>query len=148
MSIIDNSSDSIYRSIIGLGEKINIEFKSFPNAEYKKSKSEVPSRILKACVGLANTEGGQLFIGIDDNGKVIGIDDDIDAYRLITSIRKEIHPFLDIELADIRIDDKRVLVLRIDSPREHKQIYSTGNVAYMRRMRSHGDPETCPLESV
>lgn len=51
--------------LIGLGEGISLEF---------KRRVPQPERIAKEMVALANTRGGRIVLGVDDDGSVIGID--------------------------------------------------------------------------
>lgn len=55
-----------YRSLIpqNMPEQHNIEYKQSWRDEY-----------LKWVCGFANAQGGRIFIGVDDNGHIVGIDD-------------------------------------------------------------------------
>ena len=56
-------------------------------------KSEYTDNILKTVVAFANSEGGKVLIGVDDNGKTIGLKDIDESYtRVINSIRDNISP--------------------------------------------------------
>lgn len=88
--------------------------------EFTELKVELTKDIKKEIVALANTNGGRIFIGIDDNGKIIGlknISKDIEALSgmirggiksdliLYTSIKQE------------KIDGKDIILLNIlDAP--------------------------------
>lgn len=64
--------------IILKGESKNIEFKSTLRYDLKQ-KTILKDRekdVLKTIVGFLNTEGGKLFIGIEDNGHILGIEHD------------------------------------------------------------------------
>ena len=63
-------------------EKENIEFKS-----------QIIEGLYKEVVAFANTDGGLIYIGVDDQGKVAGIDHIDDTYTRITNgIRDAIQP--------------------------------------------------------
>lgn len=63
-------------------ENENIEFKSI-----------VTDDIYKEVIAFANTDGGTIYIGIDDTGNVVGIDDVDETYTRITNgIRDAIQP--------------------------------------------------------
>ncbi len=63
-------------------ETENIEFKS-----------QVTDDIYKEVIAFANTDGGTIYIGIDDNGNVVGIDNVDENYTRITNgIRDAIQP--------------------------------------------------------
>lgn len=56
-------------------------------------KSEYTDNILKTIVAFANSEGGKLLIGVDDNGKTVGLKNIDECYTRVTnSIRDSISP--------------------------------------------------------
>ena len=42
--------------------------------EYTKLKSILTKDIKKKIVAFANSDGGRIYIGIDDNGNIVGLD--------------------------------------------------------------------------
>jgi len=69
-------------------ESQNIEYKSTWRNEY-----------LKWICGFANANGGTIFIGKDDNGNVVGVDD---AKRLLEEIPNKVRDVLGI-LVDVNL---------------------------------------------
>ena len=65
------------------------------NIEYKKTWRD---EYLKWICAFANTEGGKLYIGIDDNGNVCGVDD---PHKLSEDIPNKIRNFPDSFLLSI-----------------------------------------------
>lgn len=60
------------------------------NIEFKV---QVTDEIYKEVIAFANTDGGTIYIGIDDNGNAVGIDNIDETYTRITNgIRDAIHP--------------------------------------------------------
>lgn len=56
-------------------------------------KSEYTDNILKSVVAFANSEGGKILIGVDDNGKSVGLKNIDECYTRVTnSIRDSISP--------------------------------------------------------
>lgn len=82
------------------------------NIEFKW---EFSDKISRTIVAFANTNGGRLFVGIDDNGEVIGVND-IDTVQLSVknilrdSIRPDVSLFTTLNVE--KVDGK--YVLRID----------------------------------
>ncbi|MBE6398126.1 MAG: ATP-binding protein [Lentisphaerae bacterium] len=82
------------------------------NIEFKR---EISDKISRTIVAFANTNGGRLFIGIDDNGEAIGVND-IDKVQLAVknilrdSIRPDVSLFTTLNVENV--DGK--YVLRID----------------------------------
>lgn len=67
------------KDLIKKGESSQIEFKSSLRWDYrtKKVNRDVELSIVKTISAFMNTSGGVLLIGIDDNGKVLGLKNDM-----------------------------------------------------------------------
>ena len=52
-------------------------------------KSEYTDNIIKTVIAFANTDGGKIFVGVDDDGTPIGIKDIDDCYTRVTSSVKD-----------------------------------------------------------
>ena len=52
------------------------------NIEFKL---QITDEIYKEVIAFANTDGGTIYIGIDDNGNVVGIDNVDETYTRITN---------------------------------------------------------------
>ena len=64
-------------------ENIDIEFK-----ELDRMKKTLPASIPKEVEAFANTEGGELYIGIRNDGSIVGVDDPDDVMtKLSNTIR-------------------------------------------------------------
>ena len=88
------------------GEGLHIEF---------KKKASFPEKIVREVIALANTEGGDLIIGVDDDGTVSGqrfIEEEI--FVLDKAIRELILPSLSFEIFTVKLSEKKgVAVFRI-----------------------------------
>ena len=79
------------------------------NIEYK---SQIVDDIYKEVIAFANTDGGVIYIGIDDQGRVTGIDNIDETYtRLTNGIRDAIHPDVTMFVRYVLQDNK---VIRIE----------------------------------
>ena len=118
-------------------ETLTIEFKSDRN---KLSDSE----IFEAVVAFANTEGGDLYIGIEDNGQITGIHK---AHENITTVNAFIanNTVPPVSVRTEIIDDKKP-VLKISVPKTYSGITATisGKTLY-RRLKANGEPENVPM---
>lgn len=88
--------------LLGEGEHGRLEFKR----QFLGGKNEpFSSGIMKAIAGLANAEGGEVLIGIDDGGKVIGVDSEVNKYggkdRLEAAFRNAIKNALNTDSSGI-----------------------------------------------
>ncbi len=88
------------------GEGLRIEF---------KKKAAYPEKIVRGIIALANTEGGDLLIGVDDDGTVSGqrfIEEEI--FVMEKAIRELIFPALNFQVFTIKLTEKKgVAVFRI-----------------------------------
>ncbi len=85
-----------------------------PTLEFKR-KVRHPERIAREFVAFANTEGGIVLIGVDDDGTIYGCKDAAgEAYELETWIRANVTPSLVFERREVSITAQRaVLIYRI-----------------------------------
>ena len=67
--------------IISKGESDRIEFKSSLRWDYREQKANKALEyvIIKTISAFLNTEGGMLFIGVDDDGEILGLENDYSA---------------------------------------------------------------------
>ncbi len=69
--------------LIKEGESKNVEFKASLRWDIKKGavNKEIELVIMRSIVAFMNTEGGKLLIGIGDNGKVVGLENDFKSVK-------------------------------------------------------------------
>ena len=91
------------KKLLKEGETDTIEF---------KRKANFPEKIVKEIVAFANTKGGKLFIGVDDDGYVTGIKNFTeDVYSLQEAITNYCTPPIKYHLDVVKISDKRAVLL-------------------------------------
>ena len=62
-------------------------------SENTEFKAKLSDEIYKEVIAFANTDGGTIYIGVDDKGNVIGLENVDDSYtRLTNGIRDAIQP--------------------------------------------------------
>lgn len=72
------------KDLIKNGENITTEF---------KLKANHPEKIIKEIVAFANTEGGKLFVGVDDEGQIKGLKfSEDEEFTLVRAIEKQCSP--------------------------------------------------------
>ena len=119
------------------GESREIEFKSSIRWNYKSGQIDkgLEKEIVRAIAAFANSEGGKLIVGVNDNKEVLGIEKDletlsdssIDKYeRVFTDIvvnylGKEVRPHLKVDFPVVQ--SKQVMVVEI--PKFMTQVYLT-----------------------
>lgn len=113
--------------------------------EFKSDKNKYPdSDIFEAVVAFANTEGGDLYLGIEDWGEVTGVHQaHKDPTTLSAFIANNTVPPIAIR-AEVIEDIKPVL--KISVPKSYSSIAATvsGKVLH-RRLKANGEPENVPM---
>lgn len=91
------------KSLVSKGESLTLEF---------KLKANHPQRILNEIVAFANSKGGLLLIGVDDNGVFEGLNDgDEDIYLLERLIHEQIYPSLECQFKKVAISKTKEIVI-------------------------------------
>jgi len=109
-------------SIANSGEGYNVDFKL-----------RVPSKVSELShdvCAFANSEGGYLLIGIDNNGKIVGINIDNDKRSAIQSAIHAVSPIVEVKTYAVEVDNKTIWV--IDVPAGKDKPYVSSGVVYMR----------------
>lgn len=118
-------------------ETITIEFKSDIECLDEK---ELVSEI----VGMANTEGGILYLGVEDDGEITGVhkrhNDPNGAMALIAN---KTVPSLSVR-AEI-VEEEGIEVLQIQIPMSKTIIATSDGKIQRRRLKSDGSPENVPM---
>ena len=89
---------------------------TFKESESVELKAIVTDDIKKEIVAFANSSGGKLYIGVKDDGSVIGLEDpDKSALMVSNMVRDAIKPDLSmfIHYETVSIDDKKIVVVDI-----------------------------------
>ncbi|MCD7950957.1 MAG: putative DNA binding domain-containing protein [Erysipelotrichaceae bacterium] len=90
-------------------------------------KSTWKDNILNTVCGMANNQGGKIYIGVDDNGNILGINDSRELLEILPSkIRDAMGIVVNINL----LKDKKLEYLEIDVPSYLIAISCKGNYYY------------------
>ncbi len=92
---------------------MNLPDKESEQVEFKKSFA-TEKEILETICAFSNTKGGRIYIGIDDNGKVIGTGVGKNTLEHFTAkIIKDIKPYPNIEIKEEEINGKKIVVISV-----------------------------------
>ncbi|MBR5995125.1 MAG: putative DNA binding domain-containing protein [Eubacteriaceae bacterium] len=118
-------------------ETLTIEFKS---DQKKLSDSE----IFEAVVAFANTEGGELYLGIEDNGEVTGVHKAHENTATVCAfIANNTIPPVSVRA---EIVDDILPVLKISVPKTYSGITATvAGKTLHRQLKADGEPENVPM---
>jgi ATP-dependent DNA helicase RecG len=94
--------------MISKGENLTIEFKE----KYNTNKRE---EFLETIIAFANTNGGTLFLGINDNGEVVGTNTMRNCENTITDwIDKYCIPPIKAEIIEETLNDQKIIIVKIN----------------------------------
>lgn len=92
------------REIIAGGESSTVEF---------KRKFTTPEKIAREIIAFANTVGGYLLLGVDDDGSIAGVRSEKEQVAQVEVAVHTIIPPLKVEIEIVEIDQQDVVVVRV-----------------------------------
>jgi CheY-like chemotaxis protein len=118
--------------LISQGENEIVEFKSSIRWDFQKKNvnKDLQSAIAKAIAGMLNRKGGIILIGVNDNGIVLGIEDDLKTLRKPTidefqvAITDIVRSYLGLKYRNfihVRfewVDEKQISIVKVDASPE------------------------------
>lgn len=154
------SDETAVLHAISQGEGKEIEFKKFVRTEHDKI-----NEVVRALVALANTAGGIIVIGIDNNCEIAGVEADLIAryreerldlsdacMRYIGELRQVINgrmePTLDFTMRPVTVAGHTVILIRAPegSTKPYKEF--PGNRRYVRRGSNNVEPNDDELREL
>lgn len=121
---------------IGFSEDLTHEFKSDLSCLSDAD-------IVDAVVAFANTDGGDLFLGVEDNGEITGIHKKHqDITQLSAFIANKTVPPVPVRAEIIDFDHP---VLKISVPKRTSIVASSNGKIQRRRLKADGRPENIPM---
>lgn len=109
--------------LVGKGESQKVELKS-----------KIDDGLGKSICSFANTNDGTIFVGVGDDGKIIGIDNKHE--REIANIAHTCKPSIFPELEAIETEGRNIFLVKI---KKSGSLHSFKNIAY-KRIASHDKP--------
>lgn len=119
--------------IISAGETNTVEFKSCIKSPQYKALIDL---LVKEAVGLANTKGGMILVGVEDNGTVSGCTD-FEEQNIMESIYDKTIPKLFTDIEVLTIENKNVIKISVEKSSE---IISTSNGIVYKRLGKNTKP--------
>ena len=135
---------------INLGESHFREFKSAlegaPNEKVKRKTKDISVNISQTLVAFANADGGELLVGVEDNGEITGLTDFSDSEIGTLSNSYVSHVHSDTPLANVRrhlIEIKGKKILYFSVPKSVQYVHVTSDGRCMQRK----DLESVPVSA-
>jgi predicted HTH transcriptional regulator len=115
------------RELIAAGESSTLEF---------KRKFTTVEKIAREIIALANTTGGHLLLGVDDNGKVVGVESEKEQIDQLQFALHSIEPPLTCMIEVVEIEFKDVIVATVQASQQRPHHF----VADQQLTRPHDRP--------
>lgn len=123
-------------SNIGIKENLLVEFKSDISCLSDND-------IIDAVVAFANTDGGDLYLGVEDSGEITGLHKNhMDTTRLSAFIANKTVPPVPVRTEVLNLERP---VLKISVPKRTSIVASSTGKIQRRRIKADGSPENVPM---
>jgi ATP-dependent DNA helicase RecG len=114
-------------------ESLTVEFKSD-----RKRLSD--NDLVEAVICLANADGGQLWLGVEDDGTPTGLHTEhMQLSGLAGMVAARTSPSLAVTVVPVALGDVNVACISV--PKAHGEVATTGGVYLRRRLKADGQPE-------
>ena len=124
---------------IPMKENLIVEFKS-------DLKGYPDSDLIDEIVGMTNTKGGDLYLGVEDDGTVTGVNKKHkDPIGVAALIANSTVPSVSVRAEVLREDNQDVL--KIEIPVSRTVVSSSSGKMLRRRLKADGSPEVIPMFS-
>ena len=118
-------------------ETLTVEFKSDRACLSDKD-------LVEALAALANTNGGELWLGIEDDGTPTGLHSNhLNLQGLPALVQARTSPPLLVEVC--AVETGSVTIARISVKKSHTEVATTAGVYLRRRIKHDGTPESVPM---
>ena len=123
--------------LISQGETLTVEFKS--------DLKSLPDRdLLAVVVSLANTEGGELLLGVEDDGRITGLHaNHINISGIPSLVANKTNPAISIRVERFELQGKSIA--RIIVPKSRQLVSTSDGLLVRRRIKLDGTPEAVPF---
>ncbi len=113
--------------------------------EFKSDKKKLPDHdLIEAVIGMANTEGGVLFLGVEDDGTITGVHKEhTDEIGVAALIANKTVPAVSVRAEMLMENGKEVL--KVEIPMSRAIVSSSEGKILRRRIKLDGTPENIPL---
>lgn len=134
---MDTDEQGLLLDLISRGESLTLEFKSDLKC--------LPDReLVAALVALANTEGGELLLGVEDDGSVTGLHPNHRSiFGIPALVANRTNPAIPVRVE--RWDVQGVAIAVIHVPKSQQLVSTSDGLLLHRRLKLDGTPEAVPF---
>ncbi len=120
--------------ILQHGENTTVEFKSWEKA---KSMKECVNLAVDELLAFANSKGGTVYFGVEDDGEVTGCSGNYDLQNMLEAIYDKTRPPLFVGCEEIMYQGKKIIALSVKSDGTK---YSTTDGRFLKRLGKNSKP--------
>lgn len=123
--------------LIQEGESLTLEFKS--------DLKSLPDRdLVAAVVSLTNTDGGDLLLGVEDDGKITGLHSNhLNLSGIPSLVANKTNPAVSVRVERYELDNNSIA--RISVPKSRQLVSTSDGLLLRRRLKLDGTPEAVPF---
>lgn len=124
-----------------------IPYKEDLVTDFKSDLKRYPdSDLIDEIVGMANTKGGNLYLGVEDNGQITGVSKiHKDAIGVTALVANNTVPSVSVRAEIITEEEKDIL--KIEIPISRTVVSTRSGKMLKRRLKADGTPEVIPIFS-
>jgi ATP-dependent DNA helicase RecG len=113
--------------------------------EFKSDRNRLPDReLIATVVCLANTDGGEIYLGVEDDGTITGLHQEhLNLAPLAAMIANRTNPPVSVRVTALQEDGKPIA--RIEVPQSTRLIATSDGLLQRRRLLADGTPECVPF---
>src|SRR5437879_5069680 len=112
--------------------------------EFKSDRKRLPDNdLVTAAVCLANTDGGELYLGVEKDGVVTGLHaEHQNLTGLTVMIANRTNPPLRVRVEVVEVSNKRVAKIMV--PKSRQLVATSDGLLQRRRLMADGSPQCVP----
>ena len=114
---VDPREVAALRKLVAQGEGLHLEF---------KKKAAFPDKLVKELIAFANTEGGVMLVGVDDDGTLAGVKYPEEEIHVISqALSQHCRPLLEVGFSVVPVSPKKFVVqigVPISPRRPHRMV--------------------------
>lgn len=113
--------------------------------EFKGDQRKIgDNELVLAVVGMANAEGGDIYLGVEDDGTVTGVHPEHNSVTgLAAMIANRTNPPVSVRAEAVDVEGRTVV--RIEVPKVSRPVASSDGTLHRRRLMADGKPENVPF---
>lgn len=118
--------------------------------DFKKNITSAP-KIARSIVAFANSRGGNIVVGVEDNGRIVGVNLSEEQYLLETAAQKYCYPAIGLQLEPYETAGKLLLIAQVaeSNQKPHYALDAKGNhKIYVRIADKCVEPSTLVTQAL